>query len=144
MWWDTHVTNWNGKSLLKKEVDTIINSDAFLTGWRATNQNQRTRGPWSQTEHRKHINCLELLPATLEVKTFLKNKPGGQYILLELDNTTAVACINNQGGTVAKELVDLAKNLWIWCLERNIHITAQPETKLFLSLIKLYRAVTYI
>ena len=27
--------------------------------------------------------------------------------------------------TVSAELVTLAKNLWMWCLERNIHITAQ-------------------
>ena len=36
--------NWNGKSLLKKEVDTIIDSNASLTGWGATSQNQRTGG----------------------------------------------------------------------------------------------------
>ena len=33
MWWDTHMINWNGKSLLKKEVDLIIDSDASLIGW---------------------------------------------------------------------------------------------------------------
>ena len=31
MWWDTHLINWNGKSLLKKEVDMIIDSNASLT-----------------------------------------------------------------------------------------------------------------
>ena len=36
MWWDTHMINWNGKSLLKKEVDMIIDSDASLIGWGAT------------------------------------------------------------------------------------------------------------
>ena len=66
--------NKNGKSLLKKEVDTIIDSNASLTGWEATSQNQRTGGPWSQTECRMHINRLELLAATLAVKTFLKNR----------------------------------------------------------------------
>ena len=73
MWWDTHMINWNGKSLLKKEVDVTIDSDASLTGWGATSQNQRTGGPWSQAESRMHINCLELLATTLAVKTFLKN-----------------------------------------------------------------------
>ena len=33
--------------------------------------------------------------------------------------------ISNLGGTVYPELVDLAKTLWMWCLEWNIHITAQ-------------------
>ena len=124
MWWDTHMINWNGKSLLKKEVDITIDSDASLTGWGATCQEQRTGGPWSQREGRMHINCLELLAATLVVNTFLKNK-SRMSVLLRLDNTTAVAYINNLGGTVSKELVDLAKSLWMWCLERNIHIIAQ-------------------
>ena len=65
-----------------------------------------------------------MLAATLAVKTFLKDK-SRMSVLLRLDNTTAVAYINNLGGTVSKELVDLAKSLWMWCLERNIHITAQ-------------------
>lgn len=120
-WWDTHMINWNGKSNLKKEVDMTI---ASLIGWGATCQDQRTGGPWSQAEGRMHINCLELLAATLAVKTFLKNKTR-MSVLLRLDNTTAVAYINNLGGTVSKELVDLAKNLWMWYLERNIHTTAQ-------------------
>ena len=30
--------NWNGKSLLKKEVEVIIDSDASLIGWGATCQ----------------------------------------------------------------------------------------------------------
>jgi hypothetical protein len=34
-------------------------------------QNQRTRGPWSQTERQMYINCLQLLAATF---AFLKNK----------------------------------------------------------------------
>ena len=123
MWWNTHMIKWNGKSLLKKEVDMIIDSDASLTSWGATSQNQRTGGPWSQTESKMHINCLELLAATLAVKTFLKNKTR-MSVLLRLDNTTAVAYINNLGGTVSKELVDLAKSLWMWCLKRNIHIIA--------------------
>lgn len=46
-------------------------------------------------------------------------------MLLRIDNTTAVAYINNLGGTVSRELLNLAKDLWMWCLDRNIHITAQ-------------------
>ena len=42
----------------------------------------------------------------------------------KIDNTTAVAYIN-QGGTVSKTLVTLTRDLWMWCLERNIHIQAQ-------------------
>ena len=70
-----------------------------------------------------HINCLELLAATLATKTFAKSKTAIS-ILLRIDNTTAVAYINNLGGTVSRELVMLTIDLWMWCLERNIHIAA--------------------
>ena len=46
-------------------------------------------------------------------------------VLLKIDNTMTVAYINNQGGTVSKELVSLTRDFWMWCLKRNIHIQAQ-------------------
>ena len=82
------------------------------------------RGPWSLQEKIRHINCLELIAATLALKTFVKSK-SGLSVLLRIDNTTAVAYINNQGGTVSEELVHLTRDLWMWCLKRNIHIHAQ-------------------
>ena len=70
----------------------------------------RTGGAWSVQEQTMHINCLELLAATLAVKTFMKNAPQSS-ILLQLDNATAVAYINNMGGTVSSQLTELAKEL---------------------------------
>ena len=123
-WWDNHMRNWNGKTLLRSEIDLVIDSDASLRGWGAACQDQRTGGPWSAEEENMHINCLELLAATLAVETFTKDRTG-LSVLLRIDNTTAVAYINNLGGTVSRELLNLAKDLWMWCLERNIHITVQ-------------------
>ena len=113
------VINWNGKSLLNNEVDLVIVSDVSNLGWGVTCQGQRTGGPWSPRKKSLYIICLN---------------PGHQdkhrtTILLRLDNTSAVAYINNRGGTVSQNLVILAKNLWMWCLERNIHITAQHLPK---------------
>lgn len=62
---------------------------------------------------RMHINCLELLTATLAMQTFLKNKIS-LSVLLRIDNTSAVAYINNLGGTVSRDLLNLAKNLWMF------------------------------
>ena len=56
--------NWNGKSLLRKEIDLTIDSDGSLTGWGASCLQQRTGGPWPEEEKLMHINCLELLAAT--------------------------------------------------------------------------------
>ena len=49
----------------------------------------------------------------------------GLSILLKIDNTTAVAYIKKQGGTISKDLIVLTRDPWMWCLERNIHIQAQ-------------------
>ena len=71
-----------------------------------------------------HINYLELMVATLAFQTVAKNRTGIS-VLLRIDNTTAVANINNFGETISRELIILARNLWMWCLERNIHIITQ-------------------
>ena len=84
-------------------------------------QNTSIGSPWSKI---MHINSLELLAATLALKIFTKNKREIS-VLLRIDSTTAVAYINNQGGTISKELIQLTQDLWTWCLERNINIRTQ-------------------
>jgi hypothetical protein len=87
VWWDTHMSAWNGRSLLKRDLDLVIDSDASLIGWGATCQGQRTGGPWSHQESQMHINCLELLAATLAIQTFTKGRTQIS-VLLRIDNTT--------------------------------------------------------
>ena len=50
-------------------------------------------------------------------------------VLLKTDNTTVVAYVNKIGGTRSLILVQPAKELWGWCLQRKIHLKAQhlPE-----------------
>ena len=45
-------------------------------------------------------------------------------IKLRLDNTTAVAYVNNKGGTRSPELAELTLALWKWCLSRGTYIQA--------------------
>ena len=98
--------------LLCRPQAITITSDASLQGWGAVCNGTRTGGPWSHSEQGMHINCLELLAAILAAKTFLKGQIG-QSVLLQLDNQTAVAYINNMGCTVSPQLTDLAKALWM-------------------------------
>ena len=60
----------------------------------------------------------------LATQTFLKGRTG-LSVLLQMDNTTAVAYVNNLGGTVSPQLTTLAKTLWMWALQRDITLTAQ-------------------
>lgn len=71
-----------------------------------------------------HINSLKLLAATLAVKTFLKGQRNKRVLLL-LDNQTAAAYVNNLGETISAQATHLARELWMWCLERDILLTAQ-------------------
>ena len=102
----------------------IIKSDASLQGWGAMCNGTRTGGPWSHAEQQMHINCLELLAATLAVKAFLKDQRGVS-VRLQLDNQTAVAYINNMGGTVSPQLTNISKALWMWALSKDIVLTAE-------------------
>ena len=122
-WWREHLTRWNGQCLLITTPDVMIQTDASTTGWGATCKGVRTGGPWSKTERQMHINCLELLAATLAIKSYFKGKEN-LHIHLMMDNTTALTYINKYGGTVSPELNRLTKELWLWCLERNITIQA--------------------
>jgi len=123
-WWEQHLTSWNGRSLILPPSTLTIISDASQQGWGATCEGVTTRGPWSPHEKTLHINCLELLAATLAVQTFAKQKQGIS-ILLKIDNTTAVAYISRRGGTISPLLSQLAKDLWLWCMNRNIYLQAQ-------------------
>ena len=89
----------------------IIETDASNTGWGAFYQGDYTGGPWSRTESQLHINCLELLAATLAVKSFPKEQRG-ILIHLRMDNTTALNYINKLGGTVSPELNRLTRELY--------------------------------
>ena len=123
-WWQEQLSRWNGKSLALRNLDLQIESDASLTGWGASCKGVPTGGPWSREERGYHINCLELIAATLAVKTYLKEQVN-KHALLLIDNQTAVAYINNLGGTVSAQATILARDLWMWCLERGILILAQ-------------------
>ena len=107
-----------------RQPDIQIESNTSLKGWGASAHGSQTGGPWSREERTLHINCLELLAATLAVKTFLKSQINKRVLLL-LDNQTAVAYVNNLGGTVSTQATRLARELWMWCLERDILLTAQ-------------------
>ncbi len=96
-----NASNQNYEVEVTLSLDFVIESDTSLAGWGEVCNHQQTGGPWSQEEQNLHIYCLELLAATLALKTFTKGQTG-LSVLLKMDNTTAVAYVNNQGGTVSR------------------------------------------
>ena len=41
-----------------------------------------------------------------------------------MDNVSAVKYINDMGGMTSKSMDSLAKDIWAWCLDRGIFISA--------------------
>ena len=123
-WWSDHLAAWNGKTLIAHKPSLVIESDASRTGWGAVCQGSRTGGPWSETEQQWHINCLEALAAFLAVKCFARDRRG-VTILLRMDNITAVTYVNKLGGTVSQQMNSIVKELWLWCMNRDITLTAE-------------------
>lgn len=71
---------------------------------------------------KEHINVLELKAAYLAIKHFCENRHH-IHVQLLLDNTTAIKYISKMGGRIPK-LNNLVKDLWLWCVKRDIWITA--------------------
>ena len=109
---------------MHQRLSLTIESDASRIGWGAKCTDQRTGGPWSREEQTWHINCLEAWAVFLAVKCFARNMKN-LTILLKIDNMTTVAYINNLGGTVSPQMNRIVKNLWLWCLQRDIHLQAE-------------------
>jgi len=82
----------------------------------------RTGGSWTPQEQEMHINHLELLAT--ELATVFKSHKGAT-VLLQLDNSTAVAYINKLGGTVSPVLNTMVRSLRLWALETDMMLSAQ-------------------
>lgn len=102
----------------------VLYSDASKSGWGAYSQidDKKAGGVWSPKEKSLHINILELKACQLTLLSFCKTIKD-QHIKIFMDNTTSCAYINKFGGKTT-ELNTLARDIWFWCLDKNIHLTA--------------------
>ena len=123
-WWMSEVRAWNGRSIRTKPPDIVLESDASLLGWGALADRTATGGLWTPAERCLHINVLEMMAGTFAVQTFSKGKQD-IHVHLKMDNTTAVAYVNHLGGTRSTALAEKARQLWMWCLDRRITISAE-------------------
>lgn len=121
-WWIDNI-HTSFKPILLREPNLIIYTDSSKTGWGAVNKthNVKTEGFWSQEERNKHINVLELKAALFALLS-LVSKVINCHVRLYMDNTVAISYISNFGGKIP-ELHSLAKEIWMWCINRNIWLS---------------------
>ncbi len=99
-----------------------IQSDSSNKAWGGVYDANKTGGPWAGDELEWHINQKELLAACFTLQCFCKDLKNC-HVRLEIDNTTAVAYINNQGGK-QEWLHNTAKRIWMWAKDRNLWLSA--------------------
>lgn len=117
-WWlDILESSYN--DIYPPAIDITLYSDASLQGWGAVMDEVSTGGRWSYTESKNHINYLELLAAFFAIKTF-KGSLNGKHVKLMIDNSSAVAIINNMGTCHSIACNDLAVQIWQFCISNNI------------------------
>ena len=105
--------------------DMTISTDASLLGWGATWLGTTIGGRWLPEEAKCHINLLEL-KAHLALQAFFQTyNEAPKHILLQMDNTTAVAYVNKQGGTKSHSQTAEALDLWASVLEAGCWISAR-------------------
>ena len=123
-WWYDNIQTNNYPILLPNtKVDVIIYTDASTKGWGAVKETEKIGGRWSEEEAKYHINCLELLAAMFGLKAFCKNEQG-IHVKIYSDNSTTVNYINAMGGVHSRECHTIAKDIWQWCIEKQIWLTA--------------------
>jgi len=122
-WWNSHIHNATSP-ISHGEPQLIITSDASLIGWGAFCNGVKTGGAWTAQELTYyHINELELLGAFFALKSFTKSVED-IHVRLFLDNTSAVSCINKMGSSKSGKLNSIGKELWMWCIDRHIWLSA--------------------
>ncbi|CEP08910.1 hypothetical protein, partial, partial [Parasitella parasitica] len=122
-WWYHNLKKWNGRSFLPTTPTETVYVDASNTGWGCSWKHQKASGYWTHEEASQSINWRELAAAFFALKTF--QIPTNSTILIRTDNTTSLSYINNHGGTRSLPMLELATQVWNWCIQHNIMIQAQ-------------------
>lgn len=121
-WWIKNLDN-SFNVLQLPLIQLTIATDASLLGWGAVLGNRNTGGRWLPTESVFHINVLELLAVFYALKSF-GNEVAAKHVKFLIDNTTAVATINNMGSCHSRDCHAIVCKIWEFCIQHNVWISA--------------------
>ena len=96
--------------------------DTSCSGWGVHLLDQHVSGVWSD-QKLLHINLLEMKTLFLGLQSFREDVIG-HHVTAMCDNSTVVAYVNKQGGTVSQALCSLASRLLRWMESLDIHLDA--------------------
>ena len=131
-WWVENLANQNGRSISDilgfDHWHYEIYSDANKLGWGAAlfkNSQiiQKTSGRWSTRENKRHINYLELRAIQFALLAF-KASIHDTNVRVHCDNTTSISYLNKFGGCHNVSLNYLSRQIWLWCIDNKVSLTA--------------------
>lgn len=122
-WWIANVMTAENV-MTRDQPSCELITDALNNGWGAVCGPQLTGGLWASDEKPHHINYLELLAVFLGLKALCSSDRDG-HTRLKIDNTTVVAVIKHMGTSHSGHLSELCKEIWDWCIARNLWISAR-------------------
>ena len=104
--------------------DLCLYSDASRSGWGAHLLDRSVSGIWSNQGSSLHINLLEMKALFLALQSFI-DVVTDHRVTAMCDNSTVVAYVNKQGGTVSDSLCSLTGQLLRWTESHNVHLEAR-------------------
>ena len=104
--------------------DLHLYSDASCSRLGAHLLDQHVSGVWSDQEKLLHINLLKMKALFLGLQAFREDVIG-HHVTAMCDNSTVVAYVIKQGGTVSRALCLLASRLLRWTESLDIHLDAR-------------------
>ena len=123
-WWVNNLLFYNGRQVIQRRSQVLVQTDASKKGWGASCQGIRTGGPWSSQEESLHINHQELIAINYGIKAIHRVK-GSLAYHIQVDNTTALAYLVKMGGSKSLEMTKVSKEIWSYLLQEGITITAE-------------------
>ena len=121
-WWKDNSHARIGVEIRIPPPQITITTDASHHGWGGVCEHNLIKGIWKPNIQKWHINALEMQAVIETVKHFLA-KLKGKHVLLMTDNTTVLAYIKHEGGTVSKKLSDMTGKLLRLAHRHQIVIT---------------------
>ena len=123
-WWMVRDHLLEGMRFGTPTLDLRLYSDESRSGWGAHLLDRSVSGIWSNQESSLHINLLEMKALFLALQSF-QDVVADHRVTAMCDNSTVVAYVNKQGGTVSDSLCSLTGQLLRWTESHNVHLEAR-------------------
>ena len=124
VWWINHLSQNSSQPINLPSPNKIITTGSSDFEQGIWSERDHSQGLWSGEETRWHIDLKELMAGFIGSKLFARGQHYLIHTSLQMDNMTACHYINHIGRIVSVNLCMLSLDMWKWCQQRNIHISA--------------------